>query len=208
MHAPRPAGDEQTAAAGSASEVPGHRPHRPGRDGDGLPRLRRGPGARGRRQDPDRRGHASTRRAASASRSRPRRRPSCSTPTSSPSSSWARTAGVPFIAMELLAGRRPGGAAALGRAAAPEEKLDVMVQVCRGLHYAHEHRVVHRDIKPSNIRVLEDGTAKIMDFGIAKLGAHRRHQDGHDGGHRPLHEPGADPRAAARRAQRRLLGRA
>ena len=46
-----------------------------------------------------------------------------------------------------------------------------MAQVCRGLHFAHERRIVHRDMKPSNIRVLEDGTAKIMDFGIAKLGA-------------------------------------
>jgi hypothetical protein len=45
-----------------------------------------------------------------------------------------------------------------------------MVQVLRGLHFAHEHGIVHRDIKPSNIRLLEDGTAKIMDFGIAKLG--------------------------------------
>jgi serine/threonine-protein kinase len=47
------------------------------------------------------------------------------------------------------------------------EKLDVVAQVCRGLAYAHEHGIVHRDIKPSNIRLLEDGTAKIMDFGIA-----------------------------------------
>ena len=45
-----------------------------------------------------------------------------------------------------------------------------MIQVCRGLAYAHEHGIVHRDIKPSNIRLLDDGTAKIMDFGIAKLG--------------------------------------
>src|SRR6266540_6773800 len=44
-----------------------------------------------------------------------------------------------------------------------------MVQLLRGLHFAHEHRVIHRDIKPSNIRLLEDGTVKILDFGIAKL---------------------------------------
>ena len=50
------------------------------------------------------------------------------------------------------------------------EKLDIVIQVCRGLAFAHEHGIVHRDIKPSNIRLLDDGTAKIMDFGIAKLG--------------------------------------
>lgn len=44
----------------------------------------------------------------------------------------------------------------------------VLLQVCAGLEYAHSRGVVHRDIKPANIRILEDGTVKIMDFGIAK----------------------------------------
>ncbi len=48
-------------------------------------------------------------------------------------------------------------------------KLDYLVQIARGLAYAHEEGVVHRDLKPSNIRLLESGTVKIMDFGIAKL---------------------------------------
>ncbi|MGE0456217.1 MAG: serine/threonine-protein kinase [Vicinamibacteria bacterium] len=79
--------------------------------------------------------------------------------------------GVPFIAMELLPGSdletllRAEGELAL------HEKLDIVIQVCRGLAFAHDHRIVHRDIKPSNIRLLDDGTVKIMDFGIAKLGA-------------------------------------
>ena len=77
--------------------------------------------------------------------------------------------GVPFIAMELLAGVDLEHLMRSGESILLQEKLDVMIQVCRGLAYAHEHRVIHRDIKPSNIRVLEDGTAKIMDFGIAKL---------------------------------------
>jgi predicted Ser/Thr protein kinase len=77
--------------------------------------------------------------------------------------------GVPFIAMELLAGTDLETLMRSGEAVLLQEKLDVMIQVCRGLAYAHEHRVIHRDIKPSNIRLLEDGTAKIMDFGIAKL---------------------------------------
>jgi predicted Ser/Thr protein kinase len=77
--------------------------------------------------------------------------------------------GVPFIAMELLTGTDLEALMRSGEAVLLQEKLDVMIQVCRGLAYAHEHRVIHRDIKPSNIRLLEDGTAKIMDFGIAKL---------------------------------------
>jgi predicted Ser/Thr protein kinase len=77
--------------------------------------------------------------------------------------------GVPFIAMELLAGVDLEALMRSGEAVLLQEKLDIMIQVCRGLAYAHEHRVIHRDIKPSNIRLLEDGTAKIMDFGIAKL---------------------------------------
>jgi serine/threonine protein kinase len=77
--------------------------------------------------------------------------------------------GAPFIAMELLGGIDLEGLMRSGEAVLVQEKLDIMIQVCRGLAYAHEHRVIHRDIKPSNIRLLEDGTAKIMDFGIAKL---------------------------------------
>jgi serine/threonine protein kinase len=77
--------------------------------------------------------------------------------------------GVPYIAMELLSG---SDLEALMRAGEPllfQEKLEIVMQICRGLAYAHEHGVVHRDIKPSNIRLLDDGSVKIMDFGIAKL---------------------------------------
>jgi hypothetical protein len=48
-------------------------------------------------------------------------------------------------------------------------KVALLVQIARGLAFAHANGVIHRDVKPANIRVLEDGTAKIMDFGIAKL---------------------------------------
>jgi hypothetical protein len=47
--------------------------------------------------------------------------------------------------------------------------VGIVLQVCSGLDFAHARGIVHRDIKPANIRILEDGTVKIMDFGIAKL---------------------------------------
>jgi serine/threonine-protein kinase len=79
--------------------------------------------------------------------------------------------GVPFIAMELLSGADLDGLLRSGEPLLLQESLDIMIQVCRGLHFAHEHRIIHRDVKPSNVRVLEDGSVKIMDFGIAKLGS-------------------------------------
>jgi serine/threonine protein kinase len=77
--------------------------------------------------------------------------------------------GVPFIAMELLPGVDLETLLRSGEGLVLREKLEIVAQVCRGLAFAHEYKIVHRDIKPSNIRILDDGTAKIMDFGIAKL---------------------------------------
>jgi hypothetical protein len=78
--------------------------------------------------------------------------------------------GVPFIAMEMLPGADLESLLRSGEELSLSERLDVLVQVCRGLAHAHERGIVHRDIKPSNVRLLDDGTAKIMDFGVAKLG--------------------------------------
>ena len=78
--------------------------------------------------------------------------------------------GLPFIAMELLPGTDLETLMRSGEPLMLQEKLDLVIQVCRGLAYAHDHKVVHRDIKPSNVRVLDDGAIMIMDFGIAKLG--------------------------------------
>src|SRR6202162_6113964 len=50
-----------------------------------------------------------------------------------------------------------------------ERVVAIITQVCRGLQAAHEKGLVHRDIKPSNIFVMEDDTAKIIDFGVAHL---------------------------------------
>lgn len=47
------------------------------------------------------------------------------------------------------------------------KKLDIAIQICKGLAYAHKNGVIHRDIKPSNIIIDQHSNAKILDFGIA-----------------------------------------
>jgi len=49
-----------------------------------------------------------------------------------------------------------------------EEALDILVQICRGLHAAHTEDVVHRDLKPHNILVSGGNRVRIVDFGLAR----------------------------------------
>lgn len=58
-----------------------------------------------------------------------------------------------------------------GRSRALRRLLDIAIQVAWGLDHAHEQGVIHQDIKPSNIMVAMDGTAKITDFGLARMHA-------------------------------------
>jgi tetratricopeptide (TPR) repeat protein/TolB-like protein/predicted Ser/Thr protein kinase len=76
--------------------------------------------------------------------------------------------GVTFIAMELIRGEKLSDL--LGRGALPQKRaLDLAAEVAEGLARAHDTGLVHRDLKPANVMVTDDGHAKIIDFGLAKL---------------------------------------
>jgi non-specific serine/threonine protein kinase/serine/threonine-protein kinase len=76
--------------------------------------------------------------------------------------------GVPYLVMELIDGKPITDYC-------DEHKLDVrarlnlFLQVCAAVQYAHQRMVIHRDLKPSNILVTREGVPKLLDFGISKI---------------------------------------
>jgi eukaryotic-like serine/threonine-protein kinase len=72
-----------------------------------------------------------------------------------------------FIIMELLDGASLEKIVRETGRLSPTKSLEVLLQVCRGLRYAHEQGIVHRDIKPGNIFVQKNDVVKIVDFGLA-----------------------------------------
>ncbi len=79
--------------------------------------------------------------------------------------------GDPYLVMECLEGEPVSRIVSERRPMPLVDKLDILVQVCDGLQYAHDRspQVIHRDIKPANVILLKDGTAKLVDFGIARI---------------------------------------
>jgi serine/threonine-protein kinase len=73
-----------------------------------------------------------------------------------------------YMAMELLEGTDLKDA--MGTLSF-DEKLRLMEQIADGLAFAHAKHVIHRDLKPANIHIQPNGQVKIMDFGLARLGA-------------------------------------
>ena len=76
--------------------------------------------------------------------------------------------GMPYFIMEYIDGTD------LQVAIRKEElddnrKLDLIIQVCKALSYAHKNGVIHRDIKPSNVLIDREGNARVLDFGIAQI---------------------------------------
>ncbi len=83
-------------------------------------------------------------------------------------SGFPRTGDVPYILMEYIEGRPltdyiKNGSLKL------ESKLHIISQISSALSIVHKHGILHRDIKPSNILIKNDLTAKLTDFGIARV---------------------------------------
>ena len=75
--------------------------------------------------------------------------------------------GTAFLVLELVEGEDL--AERLRRGPLPmEEALDIAKQIAEALEAAHERGVIHRDSKPANVKVTAAGTAKVLDFGLAK----------------------------------------
>ncbi len=76
--------------------------------------------------------------------------------------------GMPYFVMEYVEGIDLAKAIKTNKLDA-NRKLDLVIQVCKALSYAHKNGVIHRDIKPSNVLIDTDGNALVLDFGIAKF---------------------------------------
>src|SRR4029077_6367345 len=76
--------------------------------------------------------------------------------------------GTPYLVMEHVDGEAID-VYSHSRTLFVRERLEMFLQVCTAVQYAHRNLIVHRDIKAANIFITGDGTAKLLDFGIAKL---------------------------------------
>ena len=96
--------------------------------------------------------------------------------------------GRKFITMEFVEGSDLKSILVERGKFPPQEALEIILQMARGLEAAHNESVIHRDLKPQNIMVDAQGRVWVMDFGLARSletaghDAHRR-ADGHAGLH-------------------------
>jgi eukaryotic-like serine/threonine-protein kinase len=121
-----------------------------------------------------------------------------------------RSADVTALVMELVEGDTL--ADRVRRGPLPiDEAIAIAIQIARALEAAYQQGVIHRDLKPANVMVRADGSAKVLDFGLAKMADSASAHPGSDetpakynsrNGHRDwrcrrdsgVHEPGASER--------------
>lgn len=76
--------------------------------------------------------------------------------------------GLPYFVMEFIDGE-PLLKFCDANLYSVEERLKLFREICSAVSYAHQNLIVHKDLKPSNILITQDGTPKLLDFGIAKI---------------------------------------
>jgi serine/threonine-protein kinase len=74
-----------------------------------------------------------------------------------------------YVVMERLIGRSLADKLTRDGLLAPGLAVPVFIGVCRALHAAHKKGVIHRDLKPANVFLCDDGSARVLDFGMSKL---------------------------------------
>jgi serine/threonine protein phosphatase PrpC len=80
----------------------------------------------------------------------------------------------PYIVTEYLEGKSLSDVMNEVRPLPISDAVQIASYICGALEHMHQHKVVHRDLKPQNIMVCQDGTLRIIDFGIAKSTEMRR----------------------------------
>jgi len=80
----------------------------------------------------------------------------------------------PYLVMEYLHGQTLGQLMKSVKPMPESDALKIASRICDALQYLHENNVIHRDLKPDNIMICDDGSIRIMDFGIAKMEGARR----------------------------------
>ena len=88
-------------------------------------------------------------------------------PTSPPIHGLEERRGVRALVMELVEGANARRSHRHG-AIPLDEAVPIARQIAEALEAAHEHGIVHRDLKPANVKVRDDGSVKVLDFGLAK----------------------------------------
>jgi serine/threonine protein kinase len=80
----------------------------------------------------------------------------------------------PYLVMEYLEGQTLDEIMQQTRPMPEADALKIVSRLCDAVEYLHQHQVVHRDLKPQNVMLCNDGSLRIMDFGIAKAATSKR----------------------------------